>query len=576
MNKIARVLKNPLLIILPAVLLLLVLWQQYTGAESQINISESNILPNGGLDTLDESGFPVGWAFIPASPSVTTTSIAGHESPMLLVLTNSSDDPTINSTLISPLVSVTDDATYFYKGFYKSTVAFDLILQSNYKDGVKKRVILKRYSPDKQWTTASHVITPDPRVESIQIIYSFSDKGELQIDNNYLEANPNNIYNPPDVTLGKNLIPQLDRPQDDTSLPLSWSSFAVGDNKIASSYITNDGPAYFRSSVGEYKAGEAKWQYPEVSVQGNQAFLFTVNYRSSVPVDVVAEYLLSSGKRQFYTLATLLPAKDWTTYTGRFETPTSATHVMATPTLHGNGTLDTREYALYDISKPGARAWKRPLVSLTFDDGWESAYNNGVPLLDQYGYKATFYLNPAAIDTASFMNSDQVAALAKSKHELASHGYEHLNFTTLDTPSIDYQLKHASEYFKQVHNMQKVQLSVPFGGTDSQVNHYARTYYNSLRGTESGVNTRQNYDPYSLLILYIGNDTTPSKLADALAEAKASNGWLILVYHRVDTNTQGEPVISPVQFQQQLDTVKKSGLTVRTVTEAMQEISEQQ
>ncbi|MNK98983.1 Polysaccharide deacetylase [compost metagenome] len=173
------------------------------------------------------------------------------------------------------------------------------------------------------------------------------------------------------------------------------------------------------------------------------------------------------------------------------------------------------------------------------------------------------------------MSSEQVTALVKSGHELASHGYEHLNFTTLDTPSIDYQLMHAGEYFKQVHNQHTIQFSAPFGGTDGQVNHYARNYYASLRGTESGVNTRQNFDPYNLLILYIGNDTSPGKLANALAEAKARNGWLILVYHRVDTNTQGEPVISPAQFQQQLDTVRKSELTVTTVSDAMQEISKQ-
>lgn len=576
MSKLSRILKNPLFVVLPVVVLLLVIWQRYIGAESQINISQSNILPNGGLETLNERGLPAGWELTPANSSVTATSIAGYESPRLLVLTNSSDTPGKNTTLSSPLVGVDRGVTYFYKGFYKSTVPFDLILQSNYKDGTKKLTIAKRYSPDQQWTTASHVFTAEQNVQSVQFLYSFSAKGELQIDNNYLEANPQNVYKSPEPTQGKNLLPGLEQSTDDPTLPAHWSDFSTGNNKTTSSYITNNGISHLRSSVTDYKSGEAKWQYAEIPAHGNQAFSFSVNYRSDAPVDVVAEYVLDSGKREFYTLNTLLPARDWTTYTGRFELPSAATSVMTTPVLHGNGTLDTKELALYDISKPGAKAWKQPLLSITFDDGWESAYRNGVPLLDQYGYKATFYLNPAAIDTTSFINSDQVAVLARSGHELASHGYEHLNFTTLDTPSIDYQLKHASEYFKQVHNQQAVQFSVPFGGTDSQVSYYARNYYASLRGTESGLNTRQNFDPYNLLVLYIGNDTSPNKLADALAEAKASNGWLILVYHRVDTNTQGEPVISPTQFQQQLDTVKKSELTVKTVSDAMQEISKQQ
>lgn len=575
MNKVSRILRNPLLIVIPVIALLLIAWQQYTGAESQINVSRSNILPNGGLDMVNEHGLPVGWEFTPASSAVTATSIAGYESPKLLVLTNSGNASSGNTTLVSPLVAVDSNTTYLYKGFYKSTVPFDLILQSNYADGSKKLTIIKRYPSDKQWTTTSHVFTPGLKVQSVQFIYSFAAKGELQIDNNYLEANPANVYRPPISTQGKNLIPDFQRSDNASSLPDAWTSFTSGNNKTASTYITDDGAEYLRSSVSEYKNGEAKWQYPEIPVRSNQAFSFSVTYRSDTRTDVVAEYILTSGKRQFYTLATLLPAKDWTTYTGKFETPTNTKSVMVTPTLHQNGILDTRGHTLYDISKPGAEAWRRPLVSITFDDGWESAYNNGVPLLDQFGYKGTFYLNPAAIDTTSFMNSEQVTTLAKSGHELASHGYEHLNLTTLDIQSIDYQLRHAGEYFKQVHNQQATQLSVPFGGTDNQVSHYARSYYASLRGTESGINTRQNFDPYALLVLYIGNDTTPAKLADALAEVKASNGWLILVYHRVDTNTQGEPVISPAQFQQQLDTLKKSNLTVKTVSEAMQEINEQ-
>ena len=575
MNKISRILKNPLLIVLPVIALLLIAWHQYTGAESQINVSRSNVLPNGGLDTLDDRGLPVGWEFTPASSVVTATNIPGYESPKLLVLTNSSATPSANTTLSSPLVATDSNTTYFYKGFYKSTAPFDLILQSNYADGTKKLSITKQYSPDRQWTTVSHVFTPEPKVQSIQFIYSFSAKGELQIDNNYLEANPTNVHKPPTVVQGKNLIPEIQRSHETSLWPDKWTSFTSGNNKTTSSYVTDDGTAYLRSKASDYKDGEAKWQYPEISAHGNQAFSFSVDYRSDTPSDIIAEYVLASGERQFYTLTTLLPAKEWTTYTGNFETPSNAVSVVVTPTLHSNGTLDTRGYTLYDISKPGAAAWKRPLVSITFDDGWESAHMNGVPLLDQLGYKATFYLNPAAIDTTGFVNSDQVTALAKNGHELASHGYEHLNFTTLDTQSIDHQLRHAGEYFKQVHKQHTVQFSVPFGGTDNQVNHYARNYYASLRGTESGINTRQNLDPYNLLVLYIGNDTTPAKLANALAEVKANNGWLILVYHRVDTNTQGEPVVSPAQFQQQLDILKKSNLTVKTVSEAMREINEQ-
>lgn len=577
MIKPTRIIKNPLVLIVPMIIMLILGWQQYTDAKSQINVSQTNILPNAGLDELDSNGFPLGWSLSPASPTVTALSLSGYSSPKLLVLTNSSDSPISNTTLTSPLASVQSSARYLYKGFYKSTVPFDLILRTNYQDGSKKLTIVGHYPANSQWATVSHLFTPDNSAQTVQLTYSFAAKGELQIDDNYLEPSPSDVYQAPLPKLTKNLIPNASLTSSNQLAPDGWTSFTSGSNKLAASMVTTDGKPYLRSTVSAYKDGEAKWQYVPLVVRASQAFQFNVTYRSDAPVDIVAEYVLASGQRQFSTLDTLLPAKDWTTYTGNFQAPANATSLLITVVSRSNGTVDTQDYGLYDTTKSGPANWQKSLLSITFDDGWESAYVNGVPLLDQYGYKATFYINPAALDTAdySFMTSDQVAALQKSGHELASHGYQHLDFTTLDKPSIDFQLSYAYQYFNQVHNEPSVDFATPFGGTDSQVTYYARKYYASLRGTDSGLNTRQNFNPYNLLVLYIGKDTPVSKLADSLAEAQANNDWLILVYHRIDTSTQGEPVISPTQFQQQLDTIKQSGITVLPVTNALRAIEQQ-
>lgn len=575
MSKMLRLLKNPLIMVVPVIILLIFVWHQYTGAQSQINASQVNILPNGGLDELDSHGLPSGWQFSPASSGVTATSLAGYYSPKLLVITNSSDTPGASTSLTSPLVSVGAGQQYLYKGFYKSTVPFNLILRANYRDGTQKLTIVGQYNSNRQWATDSYLFTPDDAVQTVQFMYSFAAKGELQIDNNYLEPDPNNVYQSTQPRLTTNLVPNPSLSSSDGAAPDGWSSFTSGDHQTDTSYVTDDGAPYLRTQVSNYKNGEAKWQYTPIAVTNGQAFVFQVSYRSNAPVDVIAEYVLSSGQRQFETIATLLPANNWTTYSGTFEAPDNATSLLASTVLHGNGTITTKDYAVYDVSKPGPRTWQQPLVSITFDDGWQSAYVNGAPLLDQYGFKATFYLNPAAIDTSVFMSSDEVLALQKDGHELASHGYEHLDFTTLNKSSINYQLEHAYQYFKQVHGEQTVDFATPFGGTDSQVTSYARQYYSSLRTTQSGLNTRQNFDPYHLLVLYIGKDTTPAKLAEALAEAKANNGWLILVYHRIDTTTLGDPVISPTQFQQQLDVLKKSNLTVLPVASALGEIDRQ-
>lgn len=537
MSKIVRLLKNPLLLIVPVVVLLMLAWQQYTEARTLINSSQVNILPNAGLDILDDSGFPAGWQFSPSSTAVTAESNDGYNSPRLLKITNRAVEIAGNTTLTSPVASVQKGATYFYKGFYTSTVPFDLILRVNNKDGSSRQAIVGRYAPDSQWATVSRVFTPDENTQTVQLVYSFAAKGELRIDNNYLEPNPVDTYDATEQGTSKNLI----------------------------------------SDVTETSEGnEQKWQHSPISIREHQAFQYNVTYKSSQPVDVVVEYILPSGVRKYSTIGTLLPAKEWTIYMGTFETPSTATGLVVSVIAQGEGTA-VKDHGLYDISKSSIGSWKKPMISITFDDGWKSAFTNGIASLDKYDYKATFYLNPSSIDTSgfSFITSEEVAALKEGGHELASHGYQHHNLTTLDTPSIDYQLEFAYRYFKQIHEQQDVSVSTPFGGTDSQVRYYARKYYASLRGTESGINTRHNFNPYNLLVLYIGNDTQPSKLAEALAEAKDRNGWLILVYHRIDTNTEGEPVVSPAQFQRHLEIVDMSGVTVFPIAAALREIDSQ-
>lgn len=574
MSKIARIFKNPLVIVTPLVILSLLLWQQYssTSASQQLSNAETNILPNAGLDELDEHGFPVGWQLSRADSTVTTATLKGYDSPTALVLTNPSEGMSDNTTLTSPAATVHGGETYYYKSFYKSNVPFDLLLRTNNKDGSHEQMIVGRFDRNTEWETVSHVFTPKEAAQSVQFIYSVASKGNLQIDSAYLEPSPSDVYIKPQPTLGTNLIPNTSLSSSNTVTPDGWSPFTFGDNSAASAYVTAEGSAYMQSRIADYKSGEAKWQYDPVGVKAGHAFQFDVTYRSDVPVNVVAEYTLETGKRQFETVKDLLPTKDWTIYKGTFEAPAGATSVLATVVLQKKGTVDTKEYRLYDITKPGDATWSKPYLSFTFDDGWESAFTNSAPLLDRYGYEGTFYLNPSTIDTANFMTSKQVAELASNGHQLASHGYEHANFTTLERSAIDYQFGHAYQYFKQVHGLQTVDFAVPFGGNDTQTTFYARKYYRSLRGTDGGVNTKQNIDAYNLRVLYMGHDTPLATLSDAINDTKDKKGWLILVYHHVKPTGKSETIINPVQFQQQLDTVKSSGITVQPVAATLQDV----
>jgi peptidoglycan/xylan/chitin deacetylase (PgdA/CDA1 family) len=247
--------------------------------------------------------------------------------------------------------------------------------------------------------------------------------------------------------------------------------------------------------------------------------------------------------------------------------------------LEHDGTVASRDYSLVNITKPGAREWRQPLVSLTFDDGWQATYNTALPALERHDYTATFYVNPATIETSGFMTAGELDNLEDSGNEIGANGYNHDDLTTLNTNTLAYQLREGRDYLRTA-GFPVTDLATPFGRSDAEVSWYARQYYTTVRGTNQGVNTRQNLDPYNLKVLYVTPNTTPQTLDAMLQAAKQEDGWLILVYHRV-TNAPSQPYgttdvehvsTTPAALQQQLSSIHASGIKVLPVAAAYAEL----
>lgn len=575
MNNMRRIFLNPLVIIVPLVVAGLFFWQRYTSAVQPINSSAANILPNAGFDDeLDAQGLPNGWQLDASTPNVSYTTEPGYESFRLLSLHAAAASAGNNSTLTSPKALVKTGDSYLFKGYYKSTLGFDLLVKQTNEDGTSQLSFIRHYSPSDTWTTMSDTFKVTTPIQAVQYVYSFVDQGNLQLDNLYLEQNASDIVtvSPPQVV--KSLQPNPKLVTTD-KIPDKWNSFNSGTNQADFSVITSEGTPHLDARLSNYTNGEAKWQYEPAAVHPGQYIQFGVTYKSDRPVDIIAEYILSSGERQFVTLGTLTASKQWLSLTKSLEVPPASTSLSISLVIRGNGTVSTKAYSLDDISKSGVPYWQQPYVSLTFDDGWVSDYSNVADLLNTYRYKGTFYLNPSTIDTAGVMSSEQVSSLESRGHELASHGYEHLNLTALNKQSIQYQLEHAHSYFTQVHDKKTINFASPYGASDAQTAYYVRKFYASQRGTEDGINTRQSFDPYNLKVLYVGNDTPISKLVDSLKQAKQTNGWLILVYHQVTPTGTDATTITPQQFKQQLDTISQNSVAVQPVGDVIQKLGSQ-
>jgi peptidoglycan/xylan/chitin deacetylase (PgdA/CDA1 family) len=66
-------------------------------------------------------------------------------------------------------------------------------------------------------------------------------------------------------------------------------------------------------------------------------------------------------------------------------------------------------------------------ILITFDDGWEDQYWNAVPVLDKYGFKATFFIigNTLTGTWPGYMTKAKIIDLKKRGYDIGAHSWTH-------------------------------------------------------------------------------------------------------------------------------------------------------
>ncbi len=88
-----------------------------------------------------------------------------------------------------------------------------------------------------------------------------------------------------------------------------------------------------------------------------------------------------------------------------------------------------------------AQLFQEPLVTVTFDDGFESVYKDAMPLLQRYGIRSTQYVLPGETKDQQYISWKQIQKMQDAGHEIACHSMTHPDLTTLSDADLDYQLR---------------------------------------------------------------------------------------------------------------------------------------
>ena len=209
---------------------------------------------------------------------------------------------------------------------------------------------------------------------------------------------------------------------------------------------------------------------------------------------------------------------------------------------------------------------RRGAITLVFDDGYTTVYQNVVPLLTQYNMPAVFAvaLEHAAVERSENRPVTPWPAwleLQRQGHEIAAHSVSHRDLTHLSAAEL------ADELRQPAHQLGAHTLVYPGGAYNRAVASEAARYYRAARSVKKGFENKQPAKPMELKTYNFTRHNFSPRRANARAFwAYFTDRWLIETYHLVDDNeTEKKHAVRLTDFAAHLRFLAKVPLEVVTI-----------
>jgi peptidoglycan/xylan/chitin deacetylase (PgdA/CDA1 family) len=222
-------------------------------------------------------------------------------------------------------------------------------------------------------------------------------------------------------------------------------------------------------------------------------------------------------------------------------------------------------------------------VSLTFDDGYYSAYSKGVPILDAAGLKCTFYTITSLVgDTVDgYVTQSQLQMLYKNGHEIGNHTRTHPALSTVSSTQLTSETGGAQQDLIG-WGYNPTTFAYPYddygGSSTSAV--VAAVKATGVRGArDSDYGGYNNATSFPLLLdsmpseYDLGTDNVAT-VTGWIQQAVANKMWVIILWHRVDETDPNTGAPNPISvpstvIQGVVNYIGANGIHVATDSEGL-------
>ena len=214
-----------------------------------------------------------------------------------------------------------------------------------------------------------------------------------------------------------------------------------------------------------------------------------------------------------------------------------------------------------------------PLVSFTFDDVPDTAGSAGAAILEELGFRGTYYIAAGTCGTDDrfwrVIDGEDVRALHRRGHEIGCHTFSHVNVETLSAAAMDAECRRNEAALQALCGDVAIRnFCFPFGRLTLSRKLQLQRRFDTCRGVYEGINAG-TVDLGLLRVIELYDRTlTAEKLRRVVAETRSRNGWLIFYTHDV-ADPPSWIGCSPALLRHVAETVRSAGFDCLPVRDAL-------
>lgn len=531
---------------------------------SQSAEAATNLIPNPSFSETTSSGLPTGWkqGKWGSLSAVFTYPVSGADSSpgTRVEITNYTSGDA--KWYFDPPIFTSPGKQYQFSNAYQSNTTTYVTIQYTLNNGSHSYQDIGTLGPASSYTSFTSSFTVPSNVKSLSIFHLIKSVGYLSVDTYSLTEilpDPNNLIPNPSLELGNGNTPD------------QWTKGRWGTNTTTFSYPTTgyDGARGAKIEMTSYNSGDAKWYFNDVAVTPGGSYLFSNYSKASAKTYITVRFKKTDGSVSYLDIASPEASSDWRLTEAYISVPPDVVFLTVFHLIKAVGTLEVDKYSLKASIDP--TKFDRGYVSINFDDGYLSAYQTGLHIIEAANFRSnqfivTGYLSP---NYSGYVKPGHVLDMEARGHKIGAHTRTHPDLTKLSHQEAETEIVGSRDDLLAIGVSEVKTFAYPFGAYDNSIKGIVKNAgFIAARSSDGGHN-KKNQDIYALKRKPMANTTTLDEVKDYIDTAINDKTWLILLFHEIDYNGNTYAV-TPEFLQEVVNYIQQKNITPITIEEGVE------